>query len=100
VFAFFGVVTTNLIATNSHNAPDLSNEERRRRRDHSGNMLAQVSGRSLSALTPTDQEEGRERRQRAVGSKRSIATGCNPVTTECEFKCDAVLIWPREILRQ
>lgn len=42
VFTFLGVVTTNLIATNSHNAPDLSNEERRRRRDHSGNLLAQA----------------------------------------------------------
>mmetsp|Transcript_10055 Transcript_10055/g.18936 ORF Transcript_10055/g.18936 Transcript_10055/m.18936 type:complete len:557 (-) Transcript_10055:245-1915(-) len=41
VFTFLGVVTTNLIATNSPHAPELSVEERRRSRQDSGNVLAQ-----------------------------------------------------------
>jgi hypothetical protein len=74
VFTFLGVVTTNLIATNSHNAPDLSNEERRRRRDHSGNLLAQVSGR----LTPNVHLTDERRFGKAVGKQqRRIARGCN-----------------------
>lgn len=40
VFAFLGIATTNLIASNTPNAPGISEEERRRRKHESGTLLS------------------------------------------------------------